>query len=134
CLLSAVVRYCVPFVPSYLLVPLSHVLVSLLSHGSLDHRVLRSFPTRRSSDLDLADGRRRFVFLYRFAKRREQSGMVAGLLAPFRSEEHTSEFQSRRDLVCRLLLEKKKKREKTAQRDTRGEVREVRLIVTLSST
>src|SRR5438874_8497853 len=26
----------------------------------------------------------------------------------FRSEEHTSELQSRRDLVCRLLLEKKK--------------------------
>src|SRR5690349_23636506 len=28
----------------------------------------------------------------------------------YRSEEHTSELQSRRDLVCRLLLEKKKKR------------------------
>ena len=27
----------------------------------------------------------------------------------FRSEEHTSELQSRRNLVCRLLLEKKKK-------------------------
>src|SRR5690349_22085707 len=27
-----------------------------------------------------------------------------------RSEEHTSELQSRRDLVCRLLLEKKKER------------------------
>src|SRR5690349_24242648 len=31
---------------------------------------------------------------------------------PERSEEHTSELQSRRDLVCRLLLEKKKKRQK----------------------
>src|SRR5690349_22988375 len=30
-----------------------------------------------------------------------------------RSEEHTSELQSRRDLVCRLLLEKKKKQKKT---------------------
>src|SRR5690349_22687384 len=29
-----------------------------------------------------------------------------------RSEEHMSELQSRRDLVCRLLLEKKKKKEK----------------------
>src|SRR5690349_22592283 len=29
-----------------------------------------------------------------------------------RSEEHTSELQSRRDLVCRLLLEKKKKQTK----------------------
>src|SRR5206468_12022370 len=28
-----------------------------------------------------------------------------------RSEEHTSELQSRSDLVCRLLLEKKKKKE-----------------------
>src|SRR5204863_4169356 len=32
-------------------------------------------------------------------------------LYPHRSEEHTSELQSRRDLVCRLLLEKKKHRE-----------------------
>src|SRR5204863_8175086 len=36
------------------------------------------------------------------------------VLAPgrvrLRSEEHTSELQSRRDLVCRLLLEKKKKK------------------------
>src|SRR2546428_4474638 len=29
---------------------------------------------------------------------------------PIRSEEHTSELQSRSDLVCRLLLEKKKKK------------------------
>src|SRR5690349_21930100 len=33
---------------------------------------------------------------------------VRGARGP-RSEEHTSELQSRRDLVCRLLLEKKKK-------------------------
>src|SRR5438874_3140213 len=31
-----------------------------------------------------------------------------------RSEEHTSELQSRRDLVCRLLLEKKKNQNITA--------------------
>src|SRR5437773_7953671 len=30
--------------------------------------------------------------------------------APMRSEEHTSELQSHHDLVCRLLLEKKKKK------------------------
>src|SRR5690349_22563597 len=30
-----------------------------------------------------------------------------------RSEEHTSELQSRRDLVCRLLLEKKKRNKST---------------------
>src|SRR5437899_8590623 len=33
--------------------------------------------------------------------------------APRRSEEHTSELQSLRHLVCRLLLEKKKKKELT---------------------
>src|SRR5438874_6372062 len=33
----------------------------------------------------------------------------AALEELIRSEEHTSELQSRRDLVCRLLLEKKKK-------------------------
>src|SRR3989442_6847347 len=32
-----------------------------------------------------------------------------GVLGPPRSEEHTSELQSRPHLVCRLLLEKKKK-------------------------
>src|SRR5438874_9975831 len=35
-----------------------------------------------------------------------------GTQAKQRSEEHTSELQSRRDLVCRLLLEKKKKKKK----------------------
>src|SRR5437773_3293444 len=34
---------------------------------------------------------------------------LVGLLATSRSEEHTSELQSHHDLVCRLLLEKKKK-------------------------
>src|SRR5690349_7361952 len=41
------------------------------------------------------------------AGRRFPSDFVWG-----RSEEHTSELQSRRDLVCRLLLEKKKKKKK----------------------
>src|SRR5436309_9293459 len=31
----------------------------------------------------------------------------------YRSEEHTSELQSRENLVCRLLLEKKKKKQNT---------------------
>src|SRR2546428_1920420 len=35
--------------------------------------------------------------------------LVADRQAPERSEEHTSELQSRSDLVCRLLLEKKKR-------------------------
>src|SRR2546422_3289784 len=36
-------------------------------------------------------------------------------VAPDRSEEHTSELQSRLHLVCRLLLEKKKKKHKATQ-------------------
>ena len=32
-------------------------------------------------------------------------------LQDLRSEEHTSELQSRSDLVCRLLLEKKKQKD-----------------------
>src|SRR5206468_10584986 len=44
---------------------------------------------------------------YRFA-------MIALLLLP-RSEEHTSELQSRSDLVCRLLLEKKKNKNKYSE-------------------
>src|SRR5438874_8086277 len=79
------------------------------------------FPYRRSSDLSfgprpaaspgtdvlgdaidhLVDGRRVV-----------QPTLITALLngdTNGRSEEHTSELQSRRDLVCRLLLEKKKK-------------------------
>src|SRR3989442_10096694 len=37
-----------------------------------------------------------------------------------RSEEHTSELQSRPHLVCRLLLEKKKKRHRPQDADRRG--------------
>src|SRR5260221_936146 len=37
-----------------------------------------------------------------------RAGYLGGLAA-WRSEEHTSELQSHSDLVCRLLLEKKKK-------------------------
>src|SRR5690349_23435400 len=40
---------------------------------------------------------------------REQSPAISSpIRCRKRSEEHTSELQSRRDLVCRLLLEKKK--------------------------
>src|SRR5436190_9997728 len=37
-------------------------------------------------------------------------GVVGQLFRVARSEEHTSELQSHSDLVCRLLLEKKKKK------------------------
>src|SRR5438874_5872804 len=47
------------------------------------------------------------VVLHALDEKTEQLFAVPQLL---RSEEHTSELQSRRDLVCRLLLEKKKKK------------------------
>src|SRR2546430_7760201 len=37
-------------------------------------------------------------------------GFGGAPLAPLRSEEHTSELQSQSNLVCRLLLEKKKQK------------------------
>src|SRR5437588_9736448 len=44
--------------------------------------------------------------------RRTRGASISRICAPFRSEEHTSELQSHSDLVCRLLLEKKKQQEK----------------------
>src|SRR5258707_9435975 len=41
------------------------------------------------------------------------SGLMRKIPALLRSEEHTSELQSRQYLVCRLLLEKKKKKKDT---------------------
>ena len=40
---------------------------------------------------------------------RNQMGLNDPFFVQYRSEEHTSELQSRTNLVCRLLLEKKKK-------------------------
>src|SRR5204862_4523266 len=44
-----------------------------------------------------------------------------------RSEEHTSELQSRRDLVCRLLLEKKKKKKKRKKKTRKQNKRRKKL-------
>src|SRR5574343_1658186 len=44
-----------------------------------------------------------------FAKRTAKNVVPSPELTAWRSEEHTSELQSHHDLVCRLLLEKKKK-------------------------
>src|SRR5437899_9539887 len=53
------------------------------------------------------------VRLYARARKLPVSEVVArALLALVRSEEHTSELQSLRHLVCRLLLEKKKNKKK----------------------
>src|SRR2546429_3997974 len=53
------------------------------------------------------DSRRRGAFLFR-GGRRARGAAHQGHGARGRSEEHTSELQSRLHLVCRLLLEKKK--------------------------
>src|SRR5205085_5845853 len=99
-------------------------------YASGAHRDLPSFPTRRSSDLGRVDvaaqielerdaraalrarrvrrgeaGDRRKLLLER---QRHGRGHGVGTGAGQRSEEHTSELQSQSNLVCRLLLEKKK--------------------------
>src|SRR5215469_18323283 len=65
--------------------------------------IYTSFPTRRSSDLKAAAESVR-------VRARAVAQQEVERAEALRSEEHTSELQSRRDLVCRLLLEKKKKK------------------------
>src|SRR5205085_9543934 len=97
---------------------------------SLALRILHSFPTRRSSDLsiiavvltvvflilafnyrDLIDPGplTRLEFLWMDQKFKMRGFEPPGNDVVMRSEEHTSELQSQSNLVCRLLLEKKKK-------------------------
>src|SRR5438045_8219110 len=78
------------------------LLLLFFFYGSADHRDLHSFPTRRSSDLTRIRGPRERPLVVPLAGRPASAGRR-------RSEEHTSELQSLRHLVCRLLLEKKKK-------------------------
>src|SRR5688500_20218111 len=75
-----------------------------------DPRDLHSFPTRRSSDLryvEIGDGRHVRVDSFVIPLTELKRGAGDTIL---RSEEHTSELQSPCNLVCRLLLEKKKKK------------------------
>src|SRR5205823_15015103 len=81
------------------------------------HQALHSFPTRRSSDLDagiepdaIEPLRGRGEGAATLRPRLCAGGVVElCVAAAVRSEEHTSELQSLAYLVCRLLLEKKKK-------------------------
>src|SRR5690606_41529042 len=78
-----------------------------------DHRDLHSFPTRRSSDLDPPRKLRLGTDHPEPQQRTDQChdrryAHLRRLYRRCRSEEHTSELQSRENLVCRLLLEKKK--------------------------
>src|SRR5436190_11078587 len=78
----------------------------VLFRSSCAHRGLHSFPTRRSSDLWSGEIANRLRGVGRY----HASRLVVLAYDPRRgrSEEHTSELQSHSDLVCRLLLEKKK--------------------------
>src|SRR5437762_11122297 len=78
------------------------------------HRDLHSFPTRRSSDL--RDGHAASAAGGRRGRRRAAQRSAVPRIA--RSEEHTSELQSPMYLVCRLLLEKKKKTINTTRHTT----------------
>src|SRR5690349_23715882 len=83
-------------------------------YWSADRRVLHSFPTRRSSDLyqrSCSAGASMSCSSVTSSGACSRSGTAEAACLEsvrHRSEEHTSELQSRRDLVCRLLLEKKK--------------------------
>src|SRR5438132_6199734 len=84
-------------------------------------RYLPSFPTRRSSDLILtarAKGLGEARVIGKHTLRNSAIPIVTLGIAELRSvclpitrsEEHTSELQSHSELVCRLLLEKKKRK------------------------
>src|SRR5437762_14143694 len=76
------------------------------------HRDPPSFPTRRSSDLEGTS----FQRVLDDVRRREAKHLLDELrlsAAEARSEEHTSELQSPKYLVCRLLHEKKNHHEDT---------------------
>src|SRR5205807_10033088 len=108
--------------------------LSFVFHSHAHHPDLHSFPTRRSSDLrgvSRCAHRRELQVAHR--TRYAQSARAQGLevraaceecdvnfsgrgQAPAeRSEEHTSELQSPCNLVCRLLLEKKKNNQEITQ-------------------
>src|SRR5437899_2014271 len=87
--------------------------------SSIPHPYHPSFPTRRSSDLlraarTAASASERLVTSSLTTSRSSDSATALATTSgsrpvpTTRSEEHTSELQSLRHLVCRLLLEKKK--------------------------
>src|SRR5687768_17695810 len=92
--------------------------IGLFFQSYSPHPYLHSFPTRRSSDL-VPSGRRRCAACCSGSRSRAVFTLPPPMcewmsIAPAittqpeaRSEEHTSELQSRLHLVCRLLLEKK---------------------------
>src|SRR5438093_5651653 len=81
------------------------------------HRVLHSFPTRRSSDLSETGCGTLVVqtsSINTFGYSSGHADVHRTHWSNQRSEEHTSELQSLTNLVCRLLLEKKRQQQTVA--------------------
>src|SRR2546422_5180710 len=91
----------------------TYELISLVRYVYDSHQLSRrsaGFPRRifwLSSRSTQASCSSRFTTLWAWPR------LTAAACASSRSEEHTSELQSRLHLVCRLLLEKKKKQDPT---------------------
>src|SRR5690349_23024140 len=89
--------------------------MSWLSHSTFffyssdAHRDLHSFPTRRSSDLMVPHAAKVGVRAASTAFTAGFANPIISFLEDLADRKSTRELQSRRDLVCRLLLEKKKK-------------------------
>src|SRR5207253_9693448 len=98
--------------------PPTHQAYTLSLHDALPICDVRDRQAARH-DLGVDSGRRRLIAKAKEAVRREEElgdrpvGAGVDLSPELRSEEHTSELQSRGHLVCRLLLEKKKKKKNT---------------------
>src|SRR3712207_8874670 len=89
--------------PRSTLFPYTTLFRSLLAKAS--HK---ASPDSRSGEIDSSRGMMAGLFLQRIY----HSNFTSLLASGTRSEEHTSELQSRQYLVCRLLLEKKKRSRK----------------------
>src|SRR5699024_11608855 len=87
--------------------------VDLAHKNGLKVTNVPAYSPRSVAELALAHTMRLIRNLELFDERAEEQDFR-------RSEEHTSELQSRFDLVCRLLLEKKKHRAYAKQRVTRN--------------
>src|SRR5690606_39786465 len=105
---------------------------SLSLYRSRYPRHLHSFPPRRSSDLpqptrcEILSGFAPRISSCSSSQRNSQNAATTALPNTHaarcaRSEEHTSELQSRENLVCRLLLEKKKTNMRNFSRITRAQ-------------
>src|SRR5688572_31681145 len=75
--------------------------------------LFRSISVHCHNDLGLASANA-LAGIRNGARQAEVTINGIGERAGNRSEEHTSELQSQSNLVCRLLLEKKKKKQKTS--------------------